>query len=117
MFGYNTYPRDAMLAQVLCHVSVCLYVCLSQVEVLSKRLRIELDFGIEASFYLSYTVLKGDSGIFKNKGNFLWNFVPNVPNSGHRKFCFGISIFETCYRLSSTQSDWTKLTIPPSPDA
>jgi len=104
MFGYNTYPRDAMLARVLCHVSVCLYVCLSQVEVLSKRLRIDLDFGIEASFYLSYTVLKGNSGIFKNKGNFLWNFVPNVPNSGHRKFCFGISIFETCYRLSSTQS-------------
>jgi len=44
-------------------------------------------------FYLpvSYTVSKGNSGIFKNKGTFLWNF---VPNSGLRKFRRGLSIVE-----------------------
>jgi len=50
------------------------------------------------AFYLSYTVLKGYSGIFKKKGSSLWNF---VPNSDLRKFRFGISIAETCYRLRS----------------
>jgi len=29
------------------------------------------------SFHLSYTVLKGNFGNSKNKGTFLWNFVPN----------------------------------------
>jgi len=32
----------------------------------------------------------------------LWNFPPNF---GLRKFCFGVSIVETCYRLSSTHVD------------
>jgi len=36
--------------------------------------------------------------ISKNKGTSLWNF---VPNSGLGKYCFGITIVETCYRLSS----------------
>jgi len=30
--------------------------------------RLELVFGVEASFYLSYSVLKGNLGISKNKG-------------------------------------------------
>ena len=34
----------------------------------------------------------------KNKRTSLWN---SVPNSCLRKFCFAISIFETCYRVSS----------------
>jgi len=33
--------------------------------------------GVEASFYFSYIVLKGKWAIFKNKGSFLWSFVPN----------------------------------------
>jgi len=59
-------------------------------------------FGIGAIFHLSCTVLKGNTGISKNKGTFLWNF---VPNSRLSKCCFSISIVETCYQLSSTR--WT----------
>ena len=46
--------------------------------------------------------LKGNLGVSKNNGTSLWNF---VPNSRRRKFCFGVSIFEKCYRLSLTM--WT----------
>ena len=42
------------------------------------------------------------SVISKNKGTFLKNF---VLNSGLRKFRHGISIFETCYQLSSRKVD------------
>ena len=55
----------------------------------------------------SYTVLKGNSVISKNKGTSLWCFVLNC---GHRKFRHGISIVETCYQLSSRKVDvinWT----------
>jgi len=67
-------------------------------------------FGTWASFHPSYTVLKGNSVISKNKGTSLWNF---VLNSGLRKFCYDISIVETCYQLSSrivdahSVIDWT----------
>jgi len=64
--------------------------------------RIELGFGMLASFHPSYTVLKGNSVIFKNKGTSLWNF---VLNSGLIKFRHGISIVETCYQLSSRKVD------------
>jgi len=64
--------------------------------------RIDLVFGMGAFFHLSYTVLKGNSGISKNKGTSLWNFVPNC---GLRKLCFGIAIVETCYRLISSKVD------------
>ena len=60
--------------------------------------RIELVFGMWAS----YTVLKGNSVISKNKGTSLWNF---VLNSGLRKFRHGISIVETCYQLNSRKVD------------
>jgi len=63
---------------------------------------IKLVFGTVASFRVSYTELKGNSGIFKNKGTSLWNF---HPNSRLRKFCFGISIVEMCYWLSLTEVD------------
>jgi len=64
--------------------------------------RTELVFGMLASFHPSYTVLKGNSVISKNKGTSLWNF---VLNSGLRKFCHGILIVETCYQLSSRKVD------------
>jgi len=51
-----------------------------------------------ASFHPSYTVLKGNSVISKNKGTSLWNF---VLNSGLRKFRHGISIVETRNVLST----------------
>jgi len=63
--------------------------------------RIELVFGMRASFNPSYTVLKGNV-ISKNKGTSLWNF---VLNSGLRKFRHGISIVETCYQLSWRKVD------------
>jgi len=73
-------------------LSVCLSVCvcLSQVGVLSKRMN-------ESSWLLAWELpiiyptnfLKENSGISKNKGTSLWNF---VPNSSLRKVCFGTSI-------------------------
>ena len=96
---------------------VCLSVCLS----VTSRSSIETAPNRVGFWHRGFLLsilhcVKGNSGILKNKGNFLWNFVPNVPNSGHRKFCFGISIFETCYRLSSTQSvtglSWQYLRAP-----
>jgi len=56
----------------------------------------------ETFFHPYYIVLKGNLGIFKNKGTPFWNF---VPNSRHRKFCFGITAIETFYRLSATMMD------------
>jgi len=53
--------------------------------------RIELVWGMGASFHLSYTVLKGNSGISSNKGTPLWNFVPNY--------------VDTCYQLSPRKVD------------
>ena len=63
---------------------------------------IGLVFGMWAPFHPSYTVLKGNLVISKNKGTSLWNF---VLNSGFRKFRHGISIVETCYQLSSRKVD------------
>ena len=76
---------------------------LSQVGVLSETAgRIELVFGMAAFFHLSYTVLKGNSGISKNNDTSLWNF---APNSGLTKFRHGISIVEGCYQLSWRKVD------------
>ena len=44
-----------------------------------------------ASFHPSYTVLKGNSVVLKNKGTSLGNF---VLKSGLRKFRHGISIVD-----------------------
>ena len=74
-----------------CHVSavlamgLCLTVCLSVTSrcFIETVKRIELGIGMWASFHPSYTVLKENSDISKNKGTSLWNF---VLNSGLRKF-------------------------------
>jgi len=55
-----------------------------------------------ASFHPSYTVLTKNWATLKNKGTSVWNF---VPNSELEKFCFGISIVDTCYQLSSRKVD------------
>ena len=81
-------------------VSVCLYVT-SRCSIETAK-RIEMVFGTRASFHPSYTVLKGNSVISKNKGTSLWNF---VLNSGLRKFRHAMSIVETCYQLSSRKVD------------
>ena len=107
------YPRDAILALVLA-MALCLSVT-SRCSIETAE-RIELGFGKEASFHLSYTVLKKIRVSPKiSVLSFLWNFVTNF---GLRKFRYSISIVETCYQLSSTMVDaqsvinWsTKLTI------
>jgi len=59
-------------------------------------------FGTGASFHPSHPVLKGNLDIFKNKPTCsLWKF---VQKSGLGKFCYVISIVETCYRLSSRKA-------------
>ena len=59
---------------------------------------------MEVSFYLSYTVLKGNSDISRNKGTSVWNFVPNS----------GLTVYRILpqhsdrgnwYRLSSKEVD------------
>jgi len=64
------YPLDVMLARLLAAiVSVRLSVTSrSSIETVE---RIELVFGMRASFHPSFTVLKGNSGISKNKGTLL----------------------------------------------
>jgi len=86
---------SAVLAMGLC-LSVTSWCSIEMAE------RIELVLGMCASFYPSYTVLKGISVISKNKGTPLCN---SVLNSGLRKFCHGILIVETCYQLSSIKMD------------
>ena len=87
-------PRDA--------VGLCPCLSVTSRSSIETVERIELVFGTGASFHPSYTVLKGNSVIPKNKGTFLWNF---VLNAGLRKFRHGISIVETCYQLSSRKVD------------
>jgi len=87
-FWTSAVTRDTMLAGVLA-MAQCL--CLSVTSRCSIEVvgRIELVFGVEASFHQSYTVFWGNSHIYKNKGTSLWNF---FLNSRLRKFRNGISI-------------------------
>jgi len=76
---------------------------------------------MEASLDLSYSVLYQNSGIYKNTGTSLWNF---VVNSGLRIFRHSELIDETRHQVSSTKvgaqkrdnldcRQSAKLTIPP----
>jgi len=57
---------------------------------MEKAGRIELGFGTDAFFHLSYTVLwLSIFGYLQKLGYFPWDF---VPNSGLRKYCHGKSI-------------------------
>ena len=78
-FNSNFYPRDAMLARLLALClclcpSVCLCLCVTSRCSVETDERIGLAFDVGASFDLSYTVLEGNSGIFRNKVTFLRNF-------------------------------------------
>jgi len=108
------YPRDARLCYARRYasvatshdpVSVCLCLCLSVTSRCSIEMaeRIELVFRMGASFHPSHIVLKkGNSGIFNNKGIFPSELCPKLRT---RKFCFAMSIVETCCQLSSTTVD------------
>jgi len=80
-------------------VSVCL--CLSQLGVLSKRLN-KSSWFCHGSFLPPILHCANRKFGYLQKDTSLWNF---VPNSGLRKFCFGISIVKTCYQLSSRNVD------------
>ena len=83
-------------------VSVCLSVTSrSSVETAE---RIELVFGMGASFHPSYNVLKGNSVISKNKGTSLWNF-SQTPDLENFATVYRVSILEACYQLSSRKVD------------
>jgi len=90
-----------MLTRIL---ALALCLCLSVTSRCSNETaeRIELGFGVGVFYYLSYTVLKGNSGISKNQGISVWNF---VPNSGLTKFCHSILIVETGIDLAL--ESWT----------
>jgi len=82
-------------------MSVCLSVTSRcSIEVVG---RIELVFGMEASFDQFYAVFSGNSGMYKNKGTSLWNF---FVNSGLKKISpRPIIDRRTCYQLSSRKVD------------
>jgi len=64
-----------MLAQYMLWPGVCLSVTSRS---LLKQLNGEaVFFGAEATLVLSYSLLKRNLGIFKNKGTSPWNIAPN----------------------------------------
>jgi len=75
-------------------------VCLSVTSRSSIRRdeRINLIFGMNA-FDQSYTLVKGNSAIYKNKGTSLWNFFPKL------RIRHGISIIERAINLARER--WT----------
>jgi len=83
-------------------MGLCLCLSVTSRSSIETAERIELVFGMRASFHPSYTVLKRNSVISKNKGTSLWNFFLNFRL---RKFRHGISIVEMCYQLSSRKVD------------
>jgi len=96
----------AWILQLWPCVCLCLRLCLS----VTSQCSIEMDESIELvlacrllSTYI-YPTLRCKKIQVSTKMRVLsfWNF---VPNSGRRKFCFDISIVETCYRLSSRKVD------------
>jgi len=78
-----------------------------------------------AAYYLSYTVLTGNLGIFKNKGTSLWNFAPNTGLKGNFASAYRsskrvIDLLEKGGRSERDKLDRrrsTELTVPPSSDA
>jgi len=72
-------PRDAMPASAALAMALCLSVCLSVASRCSIETagRIDLNFGMKASFDHSYTVFLANSGICKNKGTSIRNFFLN----------------------------------------
>ena len=103
-------PHDAMLSQVLAmalcpSVCVCLSLC-------HKSEFCQNGWMNRTGSFLPSILhcVERKFGISKNKGTSFWDI---VPNNGLGRFCFGISIAETCYRHSSrkvcTQSVTDKL--------
>ena len=107
------YPRDARLCYARRYasvatshdpVSVCLCLCLSVTSRCSIEMaeRIELVFRMGASFHPSHTVLKKEIRVSSKIRAFPSELCPKLRT---RKFCFAMSIVETCCQLSSTTVD------------
>jgi len=107
------YPRDARLCYARRYasvatshdpVSVCLCLCLSVTSRRSIEMaeRIELVFRMGASFHPSHTVLKKEIRVSSKIRAFPSELCPKLRT---RKFCFAMSIVETCCQLSSTTVD------------
>ena len=91
---------SAALAMALC-LSVCVCVCHKSVFCRNGWMNPD-GFSHERFLPPILHLLKGNLGIFKIKGTSDWKF---IRNSGLWKFCFGVWIIETCYRLRSTTVD------------
>ena len=91
------YPCDAMLWPCVC---LCLSGCYKSV-FCRNGWTDRAGFWF-VGFFRPILHCVSDSGIYKNNGTSLWNF---VQNSGLKKICFGVSIVETCYRLSWRKVD------------
>ena len=107
------YPRDARLCYARRYasvatshdpVSVCLCLCLSVTSRCSIEMaeRIEVVFRMGASFHPSHTVLKKEIRVSSKIRAFPSELCPKLRT---RKFCFAMSIVETCCQLSSTTVD------------
>jgi len=71
---HSKFLSARLCASAVLTEALCLFVCFLQVGVLSKRLNGSSSFSAQR-LPSTYTVLKGYSGISKNKGGPLWNFV------------------------------------------
>jgi len=85
-FLFKNLPVQYASASISCrHVSVCLSVCMSHAGIAWKRLH---------SFPRPILAcVSGKLGFSKNKGTFLWNF---VPNSGLKKYRRGTPTVGEC---------------------
>jgi len=93
-----------MLARVLA-VALCLSGCYKSMFCRNGWTDRAGFFGLQASFGLYPTLCCKEIQVSTKimvPGTSLWNF---VQNSGLRKFCFGVSIVETCYQLSWRKAD------------
>ena len=76
---YSVFTRASIdsVARVTSHVPVSVCLSVTSWRSIKSSKRINLVFGMGASFDQSYTVFSGNSGIYKNKGTSLWNFFLN----------------------------------------
>jgi len=79
-------------------VCVCVCLCVTSRSSIETAEWIELVFGMRASFQLSYTLLKRNSVTLNIR-------VLSSGTLSNLEFCFGISIVEMCYRLSTRKVD------------
>jgi len=88
-------------------VSVCVCLSVTSRSSIETAERNELVFGMGASFHpLPLHCVKRKFRYLQNKGISLWNF---DPDSGFRKFCFGISTVETYYRLLACHFEYNPI--------